>query len=325
MAPSQDTPGIAPGPGFEGEGATLRGQVLNEELLPIQGAQIGILEPTIVVLSDVEGRFVMHGVPEGTRTVFASALGYGSATKVVTVPPDGQLPELLFALSAVAIEGPRHVTDVFKIALTGYGFKATPDCMYTGVHPNAKTCMGGFACDPGPCEVHYGHCDDGSAYEEWGCRLTPDWVTLIGEVQWQPQSGATGRGITFEMLGPNVTRGGADQHSGSVDQGDPRAFVTTSANSPIRTVIDQNVLDTRLIKEEDRCGGVGVEYPNCDWGWRAYPGKCTVYGLSGGLAGCDDFGPDFNVDEVAPQPVSVYFTFFILEAAPADWTALPDA
>ena len=325
VSPGPEGSGALTGPDFGGESATLRGQVLNDELLPIEGAQVGILAPQLVVLSDAEGRFVLPGVPPGSITVFASALGYATATKSVDVSLEAPPPDLLFTLVTVPVDGPRHVTDVFKIALTGYGFKATPDCMYTGVHPNAKTCMGGFACEPGPCEVHYGHCGDGSDYEEWGCRLTPDWVTIVGEVQWQPQSGATGRGLTYEILAPNVTRGGADSHSGSVDQGDPRAFVTTSASPPIRTVVDRSILDTRGVSEEDRCGGVGVEFPHCDWAWRAYPGKCTVYGLSGGVAGCDEFGPDFNVDELTPQPVSIYFTFFILAPAPEEWTALPDA
>lgn len=62
----------------------------------------------------------------------------------------------------------------------------------------------------------------------------------------------------------------------------------------------------------------------CDWVTRLFAGWCTIGGLSGGAAGCEDPGPDFIVDP-AGSPVTIYFTYFMREEAPADFSGIPDA
>ncbi len=56
---------------------------------PINGVQVSIMETSLGGLSNVNGRFLINGVPAGTYTVQATYVGYGTQTQEVTVAPGG--------------------------------------------------------------------------------------------------------------------------------------------------------------------------------------------------------------------------------------------
>jgi hypothetical protein len=309
-------------PAFDDTTGSIQGIVFDEELSPIPNAQVGILSPVLSTTTDAEGRFVLNFVPAGEQRVFANALDFEPQAVRVNVVAGQVSEDVRFALSRLPTLGPYHQTDIFKLVVGGYMVKATPDCMYpVPGQATYKTCVGGSLCNTGPCEVHYGHCKEGGSYSKYGCDLTPEWQTIIGEVMWKPQSGVTGRGWIFEVLAPNVTR--ADPDGGSVDQSDKHDFFQISSKAPIRTWVDDAALAARGLPATDRCGGKSVDYPHCDWVWRLFPGWCTIGGLTGELAGCSKTGPDFAVDYNG-NPVEVYFSYFVREPAPSGWTGLPD-
>ena len=92
------------------EGATgrLLGRVLEASTgRPLSGAQVYVNDGVVGSLTDLNGRFVLNGVPSGTVEVTAQSLGY--ATKTVTgvdVAPDGvEVLDITLEESAVEVEG----------------------------------------------------------------------------------------------------------------------------------------------------------------------------------------------------------------------------
>ena len=102
-------------------------------------------------------------------------------------------------MAQIASDEPFFLIDTRKATLTATMYRATPECIYTSVNTLVKTCGGArFGCDPDDaCEVHYAETFQNNS----------GWKTILGEVTWQPQSGATGRGFLFDVNAPNVTRG----------------------------------------------------------------------------------------------------------------------
>lgn len=315
--------GASPGPAqatFDDTTGAIEGFVGSADLLPLIGAQVGILEAGAITTTDQDGRFVLSRLAPGSHEIAVAALGYTPATRSVSVEAGQVTTGISFTLSQVGSFGPYQIAEIHKRVFGGVELKATPDCMYLG--PQLKTCQGwSTQCEPELCEIHYGHCgQDGSPYAQYGCDFTPDWKTIVAEVDWIPTSSVTGRGFSLEVLAPNVTRSNGD--SGSVDQSDPHDFWKIASNPPIQWTVDDAALAARNLPVEDRCGGIDIEYPNCDWVWRIFATWCTVHGLTGGAAGCDEFGPDFGL--MQDQTVTVYWTYFVGEPAPLGFSAIPD-
>lgn len=300
------------GPAFDESTGSVQGRVLTEELQPISGAQVGVIGTELSTVSDLEGRFFLNFVPPGEQHVVVVALGFESAGKTVTVVVGAATEEILFALVALASTGPYHSTTIHKLLVSGYAVTAPRDCVY--VTPSVKTCQATVtSCQPNECEIHYGHCDQsGSAYSKWGCDFGVGWKTIIAEVESKPTSAVTGKGWSFTVLGPNVSRASGD--SGAADNGEKRAWRVVS-EAPIRTWIDEAALLERKVEEKDWCGGINIEPGRCDWVWRIFPGPCEL--------GCSFIGP--NVGIMQEQRATVYFSYFMLEPAPKDWSAVPDA
>ncbi len=301
---------------FDDLTGAIQGVVLDLELSPIAGAQVGILpsetmtEP-LVAVSDVNGAFTISRVPPGEHTLSTQQLGFQSAAKRVTVSA-GEISTVQFSLEKLPTDDPFQFVDVRKAAVTGVMVKLTPQCIYgttavpaTG-NPDidqfrtmAKTCTGQRrSCDPAPnCEVHFDELLTDS----------PGWVTQFAEATWAPQSGATGRGFMFDITAPNATRG----YGGSIDQASPYTFFKMQPNPPIIWRIDNpQTLVERGIAEADWC---------CDWFYRVFPGYCDLGGLIGDCETLPDYG--VAVDNV----LTVYYTVFFREQAPPDYSSLPDS
>lgn len=340
--PAAAAGGPAAAPAFNETTGSIQGVVTDEEIHPLANAQIGIVGSTLSTLTDDSGGYTLNYVPVGRVQVAALALGYEAAVRPVEVAA-GELSRVDFILVQLAPTGPYSISEIYKLVVGGTMIKATPDCMYASQYglpvssSSAKTCQGTLSCQSGPCEVGYGHCDEGGNYGKYGCSLTNEWKTIVGEVSWQPQTSVNGRGWSWEILAPNVTRGNAvGGHSGGVDQSDLHDWWVLSSSNPIQTRIDRatalegspsGTAGNHPMVEEDLCGGAeanGIAPGGCDWHWRIFPGWCTINALTGGLAGCEKTGPDFALDQ-AGVPVTIYFSYSIREELPLGFTAVPDA
>src|SRR2546423_14583815 len=54
---------------------------------PLVGARVTIMGTSLIAQTNAEGRYTLSRVPGGQLTVRASAVGYGAASRVVTVNP----------------------------------------------------------------------------------------------------------------------------------------------------------------------------------------------------------------------------------------------
>ncbi len=347
VANSESTALPAPSnvPAFDETTGSIQGAVRTDEILPIVGAQVGIAGTPIVATTDEVGRFTLNFVPAGKAVVSVIALGFKSDSRAVEVVAGEVVPSVDFILIQLPSTGPYHVSNIYTETIPGVLVKVGMECMYgsqygISVPPglpvnnaNVKTCQGGLGSD----EKHYGHCGANGDQPEIACDFTNDWQSIFGELQWTPTSAASGRGWSWEVMAPNSTRQGSEGNmdTGSADQKDLHDWWQMSSVSPMITRVDRSTAlagspsgtpGNHPMVEEDLCGhapgGNGVD-GYCDWVTRLFAGWCTIGGISGGVAGCEDPGPDFIVDPNG-SPVTVYFTVFLRQEAPAGWTALPD-
>src|SRR5687768_2262780 len=73
---------VAPGELTETTGGVM-GSVLTDELVPIANAQVGVAALGLVAITDVNGHFMIAGLPEGKHVLSAIALGYTSQSVTV--------------------------------------------------------------------------------------------------------------------------------------------------------------------------------------------------------------------------------------------------
>lgn len=277
--------------------ATITGTVTTDELEPIAGAQVGILELQLAAVTDAAGAFTITGISPGTYSVFAQALGFQSEGQKVTLTA-GETRTMNLQLEPLPSDEPYHLTDIKRSTQRSIVFKLTPQCIATS-DPLVATCNGvRFNCSPsGFCEVHYARQLD----------KEPDWKTMVGEVAWKPQSATTGKAFYYDVLAPNVTRG----TGGAVDQTSKHRWLAMTYKAPIQIRIDNpaSLLDHQ-IPEKDWC---------CDWAWRLFVGWCDLGSIIGNCETTPDYG--ISID----NPASVYYSIFFKEPAPEGFTAVPDA
>lgn len=321
--PKGDAPGVASGPAeFDESTGGVEGTVTDTELQPLVGALIGILKSDVIteertVVTDDVGHFSFSKVPPGEHTLAASALGYTAASKRVSVSVGAVTPVAL-ALETLPIDEPRSFTEIRKGTVTAYMYRATPQCMYfssyipvqTQYNTLVKTCGGAGGATFG--QLH------------WVEEFYPEteWKTIVGELDWQPQSAVTGKGFLMDINAPNITRG----TGGSIDQASPYTWVQMQGKAPIIIRIDNpETLDERGIAEGDRYSypdGTGCTNPgpnNCDWFLRLFGAYCD---LSSNFGDCYFTPVDFGLPQ--SLPVTLYFSYFYKEGAEPAFTALPD-
>jgi len=83
--------------------ATITGRVVDETTsLPVAGAQVLVRTTSLAAVTDRDGRYRIEGVAPGRVTVFVRAIGYGSASRIVTASA-GATVDTDFGLNASAV------------------------------------------------------------------------------------------------------------------------------------------------------------------------------------------------------------------------------
>lgn len=285
-------PGVEPT--FDDDTGAIQGQVLTLEQLPIAGALVVVVEDASKsTTTNEEGRFALSNLAPDDYTVAAQKIGYEPGVRRVTVVAGTTTDLIEIQLEPLPTTDPYGVLlDEQNALLSGVMWKLTPECVYTEVNTLAKTCGGlRLECDPADaCEVHY------------ESELKENWETIIGEVMWTPQSGATGRGFNFDLNAPNITRG----QGGSISGDDPKQFSMATDDPPMQVRIDKSGLADLGIGEEDYC---------CDWFYRLFPAYCD-------LGNCEEgFGPDYGISY--ENRATVYISVWYNGPAPEGYSALP--
>ncbi len=296
---------------FGEDTGAIQGLVQTNELLPIPGAKVATQDESLSATTDEGGAFAISNVEPGQYQIFAAALGFEQVVQRVDVVA-GSATQLNFVLDPVPTDGPFSIFGTEELVVTGILWKLTPECIYeplTEINPLLKTCGGlRFAgCDA--CETHW---DEDT--------VTPEWKTILVELDWEPQTGVTGRGFLMDLNAPNVTRG----TGGAIPQGHSHTWFASSDEAPIVHRVDNpQTLEEREIPESDwyvyednDCTAPNEGNPNCDWFFRVFPAACD-------LGICEDgFGPDYGI--MYEGRATVYYEIFMGEQAPAAYTNIPD-
>ena len=333
--------GVQAGPAeFDDSTGALEGTVTTPELEPIGGAAVGLQAETlpepVATTSDDTGRFVLNRLSPGTYRLDIQALGFQSQARSVEIVA-GRAESLSFILEPLPTDSPYQRTIHEALQFSSLMYKATPSCVYLSgyvppgipvVSENAnllKTCggvrfgttgVGGFNVTTG-CDACESHTQTNKKYSEFNAN----WTTILGEVTWKAQTGATGKGFLFDINAPNITRG----TGGSIDQASTYTWYKGTNKAPIMLRIDKpTTLEERKIPESDwnnypenDCTAPGpAGTPNCDWFWRMFAAACD-------LGICNEgFGPDYGL--MLQGRADVYFSFAVREPLTQDFTALPD-
>jgi hypothetical protein len=320
----------------------ISGQVIDETLLPVPDARASLLAPNgtavyKIATTDASGRFAFSFLPAGKYKVEIRSPGFEIQVKDVEILAGEAAKEVSFRLVAGFAEVAYYVTDHLSKMIGGgtvkYGFECSTTPWYSVVPAGAqslagKYCVGGNTCAPTLCTDVAQSClgsysKDTTTKNEYGgtgyvggyrdLLVNDTWKTQLAEVTWTQSSAVSGRGVLFEVLGPNVTNsanGDKTNRCGGINQSDPRDFLVISDKPPMRLEINEAVLAARQVPLEDHC---------CDWRLRLFPGWCD-------LGNCARWGPDANVlGVVAPTRVEIFYTIFFKEPAPPGWTSLDDS
>lgn len=334
-AAPESGPKVAEGPGsFDDTTGAITGSITDDEVQPISAALVGILPSELVpgglqVLSDESGRFSFSNVPPGAHALAASALGFSSTTKTVTVQA-GAATEVSLIVSKLPVVGPYGVTEIRRGTVTATMYRATPQCMYfAGSIPPETPVIGPSRNLVKTCGGTGGAqwADGGAGQPHWIEEFYKenDWRTIVAELEWQPQSAVTGKGFLMDVSAPNITR----STGGSIDQADPHTWFQMSGESPIKIRIDNpDSLLERNLPESDWYSypdGEGCTAPdtddngNCDWFLRLFGAYCDI---SSNFGDCYFSPVDFG--RPTDLPVTLYFSYFFIDPAEPGFTALPD-
>jgi hypothetical protein len=149
--------------------ATIQGLVLDQELVPIQGAGVSVSGPQAAnATTDVGGAFTLDHLAPGTYKVFAQRLGYVTGARQVEAPA-GNVTKIGFTLAAIAFQAEGYHVSLPHTSFIQFGNGLVAGALQFIVPVNASTVVGAL-CD--------------------SCRFTlyvqPKPVQVVTEVHWVP-------------------------------------------------------------------------------------------------------------------------------------------
>jgi hypothetical protein len=161
----------------------IHGQVRNDELSPIKGAKVGLVELSLQLSSNDEGAFDFKALPAGKYRLVAEAIGYeGPVAKAVEVVA-GSTAQVQFTMTPLPVVTPYNLTTQFRGRVA---------CGLAGVSPCAAMGLLDLVNQPDPSGNKQGM--------NWTYKdgAYPDAVVI--EVVWKPVTGASGQKLSWEFF-----------------------------------------------------------------------------------------------------------------------------
>ena len=90
---------------FDESTGAIQGLITNDQIQPVPGAQVGLVELGITTISDVGGRFVLSNLVPGRYSLGASALGYNAIARSVEVRA-GEATEVNLVITPIPVLEP---------------------------------------------------------------------------------------------------------------------------------------------------------------------------------------------------------------------------
>lgn len=301
-----------PGPQHSAEEGSIWGAVSSDQFVPLEGARINLLtmdreETEHETSTSSDGEFTISFVPPGNYIVHVSAVGFESTQKGVTVKL-GETEEVRMMLTPLPHVGPwaEEFERVGSIN-TAVAWQVEPPVVgcITEETPvrDVKSCggirSGGEAGETrvGPYRAPDGW--GGVDVENWRETNLEDMKTILVEMRWDP-AGPLGEHFSLDMMCSDMPRGGG----GAILDLEHICYQRVQGSSPLILRFDEE----HWLEHDYNFTGT--------WAARIF----AAYGMLGTyeLTGVD-------VGLAYSQSFEIYWTIFHGEAAPEDFSRLPDA
>lgn len=181
VAAETDVPAAPPAKFDENTGG-IEGTVFDEEGAPVPNVQVAVQSTTAETLSsltDATGRFSFSSLAPGTYQVFASALGYESAARAISVVAGESTPAQFVLIQITIIESYHEIL----------AFKGFFDCTWS--NPTGSGNCGYIGQTNGttgnPLEPQWAN-----SKRKWNYLAGPNVMSVLHDLTWTPGSFATG-------------------------------------------------------------------------------------------------------------------------------------
>lgn len=290
---------------FDEETGAIEGVVVDDSLVPIPGAVVGLHgNEEFLTETDDGGAFSFSKVPPGTHTILAQKIGFQTLSKAIDVPVGAVTPVEL-VLTPVPIDAPYYETHEQR-GLFGCGSSWRPSL---GV-PGVLTVGGVAACGVTSLVLNDTTYDNFLLHWETSGNDTEDWEAAVFEMSWTSnQVFGSGMAVYWEVEGCSNNRTGR--------------FALERGDSPLRARLAGPDLDDRLLNiTTNGCGSDDCEAEKCQ---TCDEDKCRMH--SRVFSDPDTLGPSAPADigVTFQQTFQQFFTEFYIEEGPAEFTALDDS
>ena len=300
--PAEATQQAAPAEFDEDTGA-LEGVVVDDSLVPIPGAVVGLHEnPDFLTETDQAGAFSFSKVPPGTHTLLAQKVGFDSVSKQIDVPA-GSVTPVEVVMTPVAVDSPYYQTHEQR-GLFGCGSSWRPSL---GV-PGVLTVGGVAACGVTSLVLNDTTYDNFLLLWETSGNDTESWDGAVFEMTWSSnQVLGSGMAVYWEVDGCSNNR--------------TARFALVRGDSPLQARLGQAELEERLLNiTTTGCGSDDCE-ENCR---QCNEEKCRMQSRVFSDPDTLGAGAPADVGVTFQQTFQQFFTEFYHEEGPADFTALDD-
>lgn len=272
---------------FSEDTGAIQGVVLDTEQVPLADAHVGLPDLDRTAATDENGAFSFSNVPPGTHTLFAQRLGYESVGQRVNVVA-GDVIDVQITLSVIPVEEPYQI-EIIQDGLFGCGVRVDP-------------VIGVAVC--GVLSLYLNLTQYDQFLLTWELpEPTDPWETGVFETEWESNQ-ILGRGLRvyWEVLG--------------CSNDEDFRFDRTEGVNPIIARSDAEDIEDIIENGQEDDPSCNDAPENC------HEEACFLQSRT--FAAANTTGQDVDVGFTFQQRYRQYLSAFYYEAAPEDYSAIPD-
>lgn len=260
------------------------GKVVDTELQPVASAQVGLVGTDFLSQTDQSGAFEIAGVEPGTYTLAVQKLGFESAAVQVNV---------------VAGEDVRTDVTIAAIALKEAYSETWADKGYF-------ECSWSIVIARGPCFFPGPQIPAPNNKREFNYPVGEGVSTVMVEMSWEQTSVATGDAMSLFLS--------------YTDRTTSHWYCNAESPSPVQLRWERGELDD----DEGECVSGGEQLPSDEPQTIPLEGQELTSRANGGASDTLPNPGGFGFGVALQQSFDIYFSNFYWEAAPEDYTGIPD-
>lgn len=276
------------------DAGVIQGVVVDDSSLPIEGADVALIELDLKATTDDGGAFSFTNLPPATYKVAALKLGYESVAKAVSVA-SGEVSSVTFVLRAIAVDVPHQ--EVYGPFQGYFECRAAVTYAAGGWTGTCGTVCPAVTCVGPPGSTVYPN--DKSILR---FNMTSDnYQTFVGEMRWTPSAYGTSTSLRVAFSHDNRTS--------------THWWCSAEGPAPLQFRYEKE-------SENSKCANTGGNKnpaePSTQLGLRMYAN--TPFGT----VSSSDPASSRPVYLTLQQRIEILASVFYGEPAPADYQGFPD-